>query len=170
MLDLTFPLHAPHGTELNTQGWLQEAALRMLHQKGQNLVGQSVDEAWSDDERSKLAGLLAPESQAPSARELHLVLGGRWKSFEVKISPMPSHAGGGRVMVLEDLTELIQAQKLATWNEAARRVAHEIKNPLTPIKLAAERLQRKHETGDEDFGTTLKEGVDIIVRVKKADK
>ena len=52
-------------------------------------------------------------------------------------------AGGpvqGRVLVIEDLTELIKAQQLAAWNEAARRIAHEIKNPLTPIRLAAERL------------------------------
>ena len=55
---------------------------------------------------------------------------------------------GGRVMVLEDLLELIQAQQLAAWNEAARRIAHEIKNPLTPIRLAAERILQKHRRGD----------------------
>jgi two-component system nitrogen regulation sensor histidine kinase NtrY len=53
---------------------------------------------------------------------------------------------------------------MAAWNEAARRVAHEIKNPLTPIKLTAERLLRKHRQRDADLGRALEEGVEIIVR------
>src|SRR5262249_41010440 len=69
----------------------------------------------------------------------------------------------GQVLVLEDLTELIKAQQLAAWNEAARRIAHEIKNPLTPIQLAAERVLRKHQQGQEG-GAALEEGVRIIVR------
>ena len=68
------------------------------------------------------------------------------------------------MVVLEDLTELIRAQELATWNEVARRIAHEIKNPLTPIKLTAERLLRKHRQGDPELGTKLEEGAAIIVR------
>jgi two-component system nitrogen regulation sensor histidine kinase NtrY len=70
----------------------------------------------------------------------------------------------GRVLVFDDLTELIRAQKLATWTEAARRVAHEIKNPLTPIRLAAERLRARHRAGDEDTGELVERAVDIIVR------
>ena len=68
------------------------------------------------------------------------------------------------MLVLEDLTELIKAQQLAAWNEAARRIAHEIKNPLTPIRLAAERLLRKHRQGDPGLGPAIEEGVEIIVR------
>ena len=69
------------------------------------------------------------------------------------------------MVVLEDLTELIKAQQLAAWSEAARRVAHEIKNPLTPIRLAAERLLRKHAGGRRGrCGPALEEGVEIIVR------
>ena len=49
----------------------------------------------------------------------------------------------GLVLVFEDLTELQRAQRLAAWREVARRIAHEVKNPLTPIKLAAQRLQRR---------------------------
>ena len=50
---------------------------------------------------------------------------------------------GGRVLVLDDITPLIRAQKVAAWREVARRLAHEIKNPLTPIQLCAERLRRQ---------------------------
>ncbi|MEO1088636.1 MAG: ATP-binding protein, partial [Acidobacteriota bacterium] len=69
----------------------------------------------------------------------------------------------GRILVLEDLTELIYAQKMATWNEVARRIAHEIKNPLTPIQLTAERLLRKHQQQDPRLGETLEQGVATIV-------
>ncbi|MEA2560494.1 MAG: two-component system, NtrC family, nitrogen regulation sensor histidine kinase NtrY [Acidobacteriota bacterium] len=60
--------------------------------------------------------------------------------------------------------ELVEAQRLAAWNEAARRIAHEIKNPLTPIRLSAERLLRKHQQRDPGIGKAIEEGVDIIVR------
>jgi two-component system nitrogen regulation sensor histidine kinase NtrY len=84
----------------------------------------------------------------------------------VKITTLPGVEGqvlGGRVVVVEDLTELIYAQKLAAWNEVARRIAHEIKNPLTPIRLTAERLVRKYRQGAEGFEQMLEEGSEIIV-------
>ncbi|MAT66594.1 MAG: two-component sensor histidine kinase [Gammaproteobacteria bacterium] len=56
---------------------------------------------------------------------------------------------GGQVLVLDDVTALIQAQRDAAWGEVARRLAHEIKNPLTPIQLSAERLRRKYLAGME---------------------
>ena len=49
----------------------------------------------------------------------------------------------GTVLVVDDVTPLIRAQKVAAWREVARRLAHEIKNPLTPIQLSAERMRRK---------------------------
>jgi PAS domain S-box-containing protein len=75
------------------------------------------------------------------------------KILRVKGARLQSQTDDGReqVIVVEDLTELIQAQKDSAWSEMARRLAHEIKNPLTPIQLSAERLQRKlsgEVTGD----------------------
>ena len=151
-----------------------EAALRMLRQRRQEVVGRRAGEAWSDPERGKLAGLLASVADRGEGgvragavvRELQLVLGGEWRSFEVKVTPMPAAAdeSGGRVMVLEDLSELIRAQQLAAWNEAARRIAHEIKNPLTPIRLAAERILQKHRRGDPDLGQALETGIAVLLR------
>ena len=66
--------------------------------------------------------------------------------------------------MIEDLTALLDAQKAATWTEAARRIAHEIKNPLTPIKLAAERLLRKAQSKDASLGVAVEEGAQIVVR------
>ncbi|HYG08635.1 MAG TPA: HAMP domain-containing protein, partial [Pyrinomonadaceae bacterium] len=76
-------------------------------------------------------------------------------------------AGGGRssrgiVLVIEDLTELLAAQRAAAWSEVARRMAHEIKNPLTPIQLSAERIARNfrrlHGAGDADVEATQPNG------------
>ncbi|MGC2518155.1 MAG: ATP-binding protein [Burkholderiales bacterium] len=58
-------------------------------------------------------------------------------------SPLPVASGGGYVVVFDDITQLIAAQRATAWSEVARRLAHEIKNPLTPIQLAAERLQAR---------------------------
>ena len=61
--------------------------------------------------------------------------------------PAKTTAGGGFVIVFDDITELVQAQRNAAWGEMARRLAHEIKNPLTPIRLSAERLRHKYLKG-----------------------
>lgn len=106
----------------------------------------------------------------PTRREVSL--GGKddWKTLEVKTSPLraPSGRGGfellGHVIVIEDLTALLDAQKAATWTEAARRIAHEIKNPLTPIRLAAERMLRKAKKNDKSLEAAIEEGSSIIVR------
>ena len=144
------------------------AALGILYQNGDEVIGRTLREAWDDGERGKLIALLDQPLPAGevSGNHVRLTVGGVWKTLEVKVTVLPDSAGqpGWRVVVLEDLTELIHAQKMATWNEVARRIAHEIKNPLTPIKLTAERLLRKHNTNDPKLGEILEEGVEIIVR------
>jgi two-component system nitrogen regulation sensor histidine kinase NtrY len=148
-----------------------DAALKMLRQREEEVIGCLAEEAWPDPERSKLAALLRKDGGrgdgfGRTAQEIHLHLGGELKTFEAKVTALIG-AGGvvqGRVLVLEELTELIQAQQLAAWNEAARRIAHEIKNPLTPIRLSAERLLYKHRQGDPGLGKAIEDGVSIIVR------
>ncbi|HEX6864028.1 MAG TPA: ATP-binding protein [Thermoanaerobaculia bacterium] len=143
------------------------AALELLRQREEEVLRRPFEEAWADPERARLAAFLKETGFAAHAvRELHMLLGGEWKTFDVKVTALRDASGAvqGRVLVLEDLTELIQAQQLAAWNEAARRIAHEIKNPLTPILLSAERMLRKHEQGDKDLGKAVQEGADIIVR------
>ncbi|MCI5066718.1 ATP-binding protein [bacterium] len=77
----------------------------------------------------------------------------------------------GSVLLLDDVTALSEAQRLAAWREAARRIAHEIKNPLTPIKLAAQRLKKMFSVDEEggrgvhDATTTIIEHVDSIQRL-----
>ncbi len=75
----------------------------------------------------------------------------------------------GWVIVIEDLTNLIQAERAAAWSEVARRMAHEIKNPLTPIQLSAERIIRNYKRGtganaEARFDEIVREGTTTIVR------
>lgn len=76
-------------------------------------------------------------------REMETVVSGRVLHLALTVSALgPRRANGGFVLVLDDLTELLRAQKAAAWQEVAQRIAHEIKNPLTPIQLSAQRLSR----------------------------
>jgi PAS domain S-box-containing protein len=85
------------------------------------------------------------------SRELEIVAAGRLIHAAVTVSSLgPRRANSGFVLVLDDLTELLRAQKAAAWQEVARRIAHEIKNPLTPIQLSAQRLSRYLEKRDEN--------------------
>jgi two-component system nitrogen regulation sensor histidine kinase NtrY len=70
----------------------------------------------------------------------------------------------GAILVIEDLTDLMRAQKIAAWREVARRLAHEVKNPLTPIQLSAERIRKKYDEGGEDLDEIVEEGTAAIVR------
>jgi len=77
------------------------------------------------------------------SREIETVVAGRVLHLAVTVSSLgPRRANTGYVLVLDDLSELLRAQKSAAWQEVARRIAHEIKNPLTPIQLSAQRLSR----------------------------
>ena len=87
-------------------------------------------------------------SQDEWQEEIMIAGPGGNKNLRVTGTTIQSQLGGRReqVIVVDDLTELIQAEKDSAWSEMARRLAHEIKNPLTPIQLSAERLQRKLST------------------------
>jgi two-component system nitrogen regulation sensor histidine kinase NtrY len=77
------------------------------------------------------------------SREIETVVAGRVLHAAVTVSSLgPRRANTGFVLVLDDLTEMLRAQKSAAWQEVARRIAHEIKNPLTPIQLSSQRLVR----------------------------
>jgi two-component system nitrogen regulation sensor histidine kinase NtrY len=77
-------------------------------------------------------------------REVLLPWGGRERHLAVTVVPLPGSPGAapGAVVVMDDLTPLMRAQKVAAWGEVARKLAHEIKNPLTPIQLSAQRIRR----------------------------
>jgi nitrogen fixation/metabolism regulation signal transduction histidine kinase len=77
--------------------------------------------------------------------QLEIALKSSGKTLLARCAALPESTGGGYVLVFDDITQLIQAQRATAWAEVARRLAHEIKNPLTPIQLSAERLEMKLE-------------------------
>ncbi len=100
---------------------------------------------------------------------LKLIVEGRPRSFLVTISVLKDEIGRhlGIVMVFDDLTEMEKGQRMAAWREVARRIAHEVKNPLTPITLSAQRLKRKYskslnEPVFDECTQTIIDHVDLI--------
>ena len=88
-----------------------------------------------------------------------------------KATPLPADNGGGTVLVFDDITLLVRAQKEAAWGEVAKRLAHEIRNPLTPIQLSAERLAWKlqDKLGEQD-AQILARSTDTIIKQVAAMK
>ena len=129
---------------------------------------------------SPLASLVPQELAGEVSRSIARVLEGRSTHFErdlalfgargrrevrFRVAPFatPGQGPPGAVIVLEDVTPLMQAQKVAAWGEVARKLAHEIKNPLTPIKLSAQRVRKAHLKNATDFDRVLSESIDAIV-------
>ena len=99
-------------------------------------------------------------------RELVLDRGGASISVSAHVSRLRGvhEDNAGTLVMVEDLTDLLEAQRLAAWREVARRVAHEIKNPLTPIRLAAQRLRKKWDEGAPDLGDVVLDATAAIER------
>jgi two-component system, NtrC family, nitrogen regulation sensor histidine kinase NtrY len=90
---------------------------------------------------------------------------GRERNVSVRVTTEQSgSAERGYVVTLDDITELVTAQRTSAWADVARRIAHEIKNPLTPIQLSAERLRRKYAAMITEDGGVFRQCTDTIVR------
>ena len=89
---------------------------------------------------------------------------GRERNLSVRVTSESGAAEGGYVVTLDDITELVAAQRTSAWADVARRIAHEIKNPLTPIQLSAERLRRKYGSVIKEDGGVFQQCTDTIVR------
>ena len=97
--------------------------------------------------------------------EIKLVRSGRLENFLVRMTPMNEEAKiTGYVVAFDDITNLVSAQRSAAWGDVARRIAHEIKNPLTPIQLSAERIKKKFGPLLSNDSNTLNQMVDVITR------
>lgn len=119
---------------------INHAAGDILQEKLEVLIGTQPD-SWT----------ILPEIAGTLREQLPKYLEGPWQRqielgdrvIVLRGSALPATSGGGDVVVFDDITQLIAAQRAMAWGEVARRLAHEIKNPLTPIQLSAERLQAK---------------------------
>ncbi len=125
---------------------INSAAARLLG-VGRTVVGQPMASVFERDGLEPLAALLdsgAASRATALEREVTIARDGHEVHLTVVATPLTGDGGieEGHILVLDDVTPLIRAQKVAAWREVARRLAHEIKNPLTPIQLSAERLRR----------------------------
>ncbi|MCL4675895.1 MAG: PAS domain-containing sensor histidine kinase, partial [Pararhodobacter sp.] len=99
--------------------------------------------------------------------EVRLSRNGRLESLLVRLAERRTASGTleGYVVAFDDVTDLVSAQRMAAWGDVARRIAHEIKNPLTPIQLSADRIKRKFgRLLSEEDATSLQSLTDVIVR------
>ena len=127
---------------------VNEAALKTLQLNREEILNRSLrevvdphlyEEFLTIKKRARLYGIYSKEvTFKRGERELHL-------ATTITANPVPFQEEREYLIVLDDLTELIKAEKFAAWQEVARRLAHEIKNPLTPIQLSAERVEKRFE-------------------------
>src|SRR6185369_5948661 len=94
--------------------------------------------------------------------ELQLEMDGNPRTFRVSIIPLPE--SDEEMLIAEDVTEILRSNRLEAWGEMARQVAHEIKNPLTPIQLTAEHLRAVAERDDPNLPAVVRNAVDNILR------
>jgi two-component system nitrogen regulation sensor histidine kinase NtrY len=143
---------------------INAAGARMLALEPADLRGKPLTAAapiFSDlVERAKAA----PDRSA--AGQARVSLRGQDREFVAQLTPKSaSDTSEGWVVTFDDTTELSSAQRMAAWGDVARRIAHEIKNPLTPIQLSAERLRRKFGSRlDEDEQGAFNQYAEVIVR------
>jgi len=126
-----------------------KSAEKMLAVKAEEVLNKGFDSVLTVQNKDLADEIMSNLSLAREAAievPLKLIIDGRPRSFLITVSALRDDTGQhmGIVMVFDDLTELEKGQHMAAWREVARRIAHEVKNPLTPITLAAQRLKRKY--------------------------
>ena len=151
---------------------INKSAEKMLNLKSEEIINKSLKDLLKGQHLSLADEIMENlTSSRDNAIELplKLTIAGRPRSFLVSVNALKDDAGHhmGIVMLFDDLTELEKAERIAAWREVARRIAHEVKNPLTPISLSAQRLKRKYseqlnEPVFEECTQTIIDHVDLI--------
>jgi two-component system nitrogen regulation sensor histidine kinase NtrY len=145
--------------------------ITILNRSAERLIGRPEAEALGrplSDIVPELADLFANARTAPQ----RLVQGqatinrnNKERNLSVRVTTEQSGAAErGYVVTLDDITDLVSAQRTSAWADVARRIAHEIKNPLTPIQLSAERLRRRYAGVVKEDDPVFKQCTDTIVR------
>ncbi|CAN5606832.1 ATP-binding protein [soil metagenome] len=135
------------------------AAMEILRFEGSAFSGIGIKELAGADDQAVLERLINRARRVGRASDQTVLRSGGTnghsaddgRTVAITASALPYESGV--VLVIEDLSELISAQRASAWQEVARRMAHEIKNPLTPIQLSAERIAKRfNKSGHEDTG------------------
>jgi two-component system nitrogen regulation sensor histidine kinase NtrY len=140
---------------------INRAAARLLNAEPEELEGRHYAEAVP--ELSALIRRAVHEPVAHASGEVTVKRGGTTRSLSVQVAS-ESGAEAGYIVTFDDITDLVSAQRTAAWADVARRIAHEIKNPLTPIQLSAERLKRKYAREVSSDPEVFQQCTDTIIR------
>lgn len=148
---------------------INNAACSMLNQSRADIVGKGHKELLEKIKSNELASMvktLEEKDFKSTEKEIHVYIDGRPVDLRVYITILKDSKSNfmGILVVFDDLTEIITAQRALAWQEVAKRMTHEIKNPLTPIKLSIERLMKKWDEKAEDFGEVLRRSSKTIIR------
>jgi two-component system nitrogen regulation sensor histidine kinase NtrY len=143
------------------------AAVRLLGIDA-SVAGQPASEAFRSSELKPLGDVIDEALQSRGdvyPRDVSVTRGGRELHLAIMATSLRREDGGsdGIVIVFDDVTPLVRTQKVAAWREVARRLAHEIKNPLTPIQLSAERMRRHLSSAPEPTRSLVEECTGTIV-------
>src|SRR5687768_6148151 len=148
-------------------GTMNPSALRLLELSGE-VIGANAVDVFARPDLQPINEVLDQAARAKMdsfAQEVALVRDGRERHVVAAATRVAGTDGifDGTVLVVDDVTPLIRAQKVAAWREVARRLAHEIKNPLTPIQLSAERMKRKLADIDAPLKDLVQECTSTII-------
>ena len=121
----------------------------------------TVDALFPGDAMRAVRAVLYHAPGRPVTAEVEPRPGERWRIVSV---PLPLAAEGDRMAVIEDVSDVVRSNRLAAWAEMARIIAHEIKNPLTPIRLSVEHLREVWRRGSSDFDRVLEDCVSNVLR------
>ncbi len=141
---------------------VNRAAARLMNAAPEELEGQHYAEAVPE-----LGALIRKAIQEPVGRssgEAMVKRTGSARSLSVQVTSEQGRLASGYVVTFDDITDLVSAQRTAAWADVARRIAHEIKNPLTPIQLSAERLKRKYGGAVGEDRAVFEQCTDTIIR------
>jgi nitrogen fixation/metabolism regulation signal transduction histidine kinase len=129
---------------------------------GGNPNGSRLEDVFPGREMAPVRSVLAGDSVSSSSPvEIEARPGERWRVVAVAL---PLGGEGTRMAVIEDVSDVVRSNRLAAWAEMARIIAHEIKNPLTPIRLSVEHLREVWRRGSDDFEAVLDECVRNVLR------
>jgi two-component system nitrogen regulation sensor histidine kinase NtrY len=128
---------------------INTSAEQMLEIKGEEILEKRVSDVLAKkyvEQIERLLRELKSSRKDSIERQLTVNLKGKSLSLLINLTALKDEEGNplGTVAVFDDLTQLMKAQRMAAWREVARRIAHEIKNPLTPIQLSAQRLRKRY--------------------------
>lgn len=148
---------------------INKSAEKMLNIRADGMIGKNYKDVIGQDNIKVINEFFQDKSlfrKGFMERQVRLSIEGRTLTLLVFLNVLRDDRGQylGLVAVFEDLTEIERAQRVAAWREVARRIAHEVKNPLTPIQLSAQRLKKRygHRLGRDD-GKIFEECTNMII-------